>query len=114
MMIQEGSTEPKRSVTKADSSIVLTISLLYACPLLAPRILMGFRYVMRGYCGTYVNSKKTIHWQLATLAAPSARTVVLPVQKYWQYREDRGPALAGEGTTMAAKANTVTAAADHY
>ena len=47
------------SVVEAPSSIFLTVSLLHACPLLAPRILIGYCYNMRRYCGTYVNSQNT-------------------------------------------------------
>ena len=44
-------------------------------PLLASRDLVGFRYFMRRYEGTYVNGQYTGK----TVATPSASTVVLPV-----------------------------------
>ena len=56
---------------------------------------MGFRCLMRRYCRTYVNSQST-----GTLASPSASTVVLPVQYYWQYILDQGPALGIVVTTV--------------
>ena len=49
---------------------------------------MFFRRLMRGYFNMYVNSQSA-----GTLAPPSASTVVLPVQYYWQYILDQGPAL---------------------
>ena len=56
-------------MVEADSSILLTISLLNARPLLAPRILMGFRCIPRRCGWTYVHFNA-----LETLAAPSAST----------------------------------------
>ena len=49
---------------------------------------MGFRCSIRHCCRTYVKSQS-----IGTLAALSASTVVLPVQYYWQYILDQGPAL---------------------
>ena len=56
-MMIEGSIEPKPSVVEVDLSIVLTVSLLYTCPLLAPHTLTGFRYIVRRYCGTLISSQ---------------------------------------------------------
>ena len=56
-------------MVEADSSILLTISLLNARPLLAPRILMGFRCIPRRCGWTYVHFNA-----LEILAAPSAST----------------------------------------
>ena len=78
-MAQKGSTEPKASVVEAAvaetvaeaaSPIVLTISIplflpspfCFARPIalsVGATLLDGFRYIMRRYCGTYMNSQST-------------------------------------------------------